>query len=324
MPDYSKIKVPLLSAGNWGGAGLHLRGNIEGFVKAASKHKWLEMHGLHHFTHFYTDYGLNLQKKFFGHFLKGKNTGWRKQPKVLLQVRHWGEHFIERGENEWPLERTQWTKFYLNPADLSLTSKKSEKAGTVAYGGLGEGILFLTPPLEKEIEITGPAAAKLFISSETSDADIFLVLRVFTSDMREVTFQGSHDPHTPVGQGWLRASHRKLDPTFTLPYRPYHVHDEQQPLKPGQVYELDVEIWPTCIVVPKGYRVGLAVRGRDYVYPGFQQPPMPVTGRIYFGVGPFRHDHRLDRPAKVFGGKVTLHTGPEREAYLLLPIIPAK
>lgn len=85
-----------------------------------------------------------------------------------------------------------------------------------------------------------------------------------------------------------------------------------------------MEIWPTCIVVPKGYRVGLAIRGRDYVYPGFQQPPMPVTGRIYFGVGPFRHDHRLDRPAEVFGGKVTLHTGPDRAAHLLLPIIPAK
>ena len=73
-----------------GGQGLHPRGNFEGFVRAASKQKWLESHGLEHWTHFYTDYGVALQKKFFGHFLKGEKTGWDKQPKVLLQVRYAG------------------------------------------------------------------------------------------------------------------------------------------------------------------------------------------------------------------------------------------
>jgi predicted acyl esterase len=324
MPDFSKINVPLLSAGNWGGVGLHPRGNIEGFLQAATKQKWLEMHGLDHFTLFYSDYGVRLQKRFFGHFLKGKDTGWEQQPKVLLQVRHPGEKFVGRAEQEWPLARTQWTKFYLHPAAASLSTQPSSAEANVTYEALGEGLTFLTPPLEQETEITGPVAAKLFVSSTTEDADLFLVLRVFTPDMREVTFQGSNDPHTPVGLGWLRASHRKLDLGRTLPYRPYHTHEEKQPLKPGEVYELDVEVWPTSIVVPQGYRLGLSVRGRDYVYPGFEQPSMPVSGRIYSGVGPFRHDHKKDRPLSVFGGKVTLYTGPHRLAHLLLPIIPAK
>ncbi len=112
MPEYDKINVPLLSAGNWGGVGLHPRGNIEGFVHAATEQKWLEIHGLEHFTHFYTDYGTALQKRFFGHFLKGEDTGWGQQPKVTLQVRHPGERFVERAESEWPLARTQWTPFY--------------------------------------------------------------------------------------------------------------------------------------------------------------------------------------------------------------------
>ena len=324
MPDFSKINVPLLSAGNWGGAGIHPRGNTEGFVNADTPQKWLDMHGLDHFTHFYTDFGVNLQKRFFGHFLKGEDTGWDQQPKVSLHVRHPGEKFVIRAEEEWPLARTQWTKFYLDPADFSLSTSPTSTASDTTYDAIGEGLTFLTPPLDQETEITGPAAAKLFVSSETEDADIFLILRVFTADMREVTFQGSNDPHTPVGNGWLRASHRKLDPARTLPYRPYHTHDEKQPLKPGEVYDLDVEILPTSIVLPKGYRLGLSVRGKDYVYPGFEQPPMPVTGRIYSGVGPFRHDHRKDRPLSVFGGKVTLHTGPKRLSHLLLPIIPTK
>ena len=73
--------------------------------------------------------------------------------------------------------------------------------------------------LERETEITGPSAAKLFVSSSTPDADLFVVLRVFDPDGEEVTFQGAIDPHTPIGQGWLRASHRKLDPALSAPYR---------------------------------------------------------------------------------------------------------
>ncbi len=72
--------------------------------------------------------------------------------------------------------------------------------------------MFLTPPLEQETEITGPSAAKLVVSSSTSDADLFLVIQVFAPDGKEVVFQGALDPHTPIAQGWLRASHRKLDP----------------------------------------------------------------------------------------------------------------
>ncbi len=105
MPDWCKVKVPLLSAANWGGQGLHPRGNFEGFVRAASKQKWLECHGIEHWTHFYTDYGVRLQKKFFGHFLKGEDTGWDKQPKVLLQVRHPGEKFVERHEKRMAARR---------------------------------------------------------------------------------------------------------------------------------------------------------------------------------------------------------------------------
>src|SRR4029453_18293077 len=111
-------------------------------------------------------------------------------------------------------------------------------------------------------------AAKLHVSSETADADLFLIVRVLTPNMREVVFQGALDPHTPIAQGWLRASHRKLDPKLTLPYRPYPTHDEKQPLTPGKIYELDIEIWPTSIVAPAGYRPGLPGRGRDYEYPG--------------------------------------------------------
>jgi len=321
MPDWSKVTTPLLTAANWGGTGLHPRGNIEGFVRAASKNKWLEAHGIEHWTHFYTDYGRLLQKRFFDHFLKGIDNGWQKQPRVQLQVRH-VDKFVERMENEWPLARTQWTKLYLNLADLTLSREPVKGAGDVTYEGFGDGVTFLLPPLKEETEITGPSAAKLFVSSSTADADLFLVLRVFTPDLKEVVFQGAVEPHAPIAQGWLRASHRKIDPQLSTPYRPYHTHDEKQPLTPGQPIDLDVEIWPTCIVVPAGYRIALTVRGKDYVYPGGGGGRLSNMKVEFTGCGPFLHAEPGDRPPAFFGGRVTLHFGPDRAAYVLVPIIP--
>jgi len=320
--DLTKVMVPLLSAANWGGQGLHTRGNFEGFMRAGSQQKWLEAHGGSHWAPFYTDYGVKLQKRFFDYFLKGVANGWDRQPRVLLQVRHPGEQFVERHENEWPLARTQWTRFHLDPKGMRLSTAPVATEQSVTYAAMGDGATFTTPPLEQDTEITGPSALKLFISSPTADADIFAVLRVFDPQGKEVVFQGALDPHTPVGQGWLRASHRKLDAKLSLPYRPYHTHDQAQPLVPGQVYELDVEIWPTCIVVPRGYRIALSVRGRDFEHEGAAATLSNMKNPMR-GCGPFVHDDPVDRPPAVFGGNVTLHMGPDRHAGLLLPIIPA-
>jgi uncharacterized protein len=320
-PQWERIVMPLFTAANWGGQGLHPRGNFEGFVRAASEAKWLEAHGIEHWTHFYTDYGRTLQKKFFDYFLKGEDTGWGRQPRVLLQVRHPGERFVERAENEWPIARTQWTKLYLDPGDASLANTAPAVEATIAFEALGEGVTFMTPPLAAETEITGPVAAKLFVSSSTADADLFLVLRVFSADMKEIVFQGAIDPHTPIAQGWLRASHRKLDPMLTRPYRPYHTHDEKQPLTPGEVVELDIELWPTSIVVPAGYRVALSVRGKDYEYGGGSGGRLSNFKNELKGCGPFLHDDPIDRPKEIFGGRTTLHFEAGREPYLLLPVI---
>jgi hypothetical protein len=320
-PDPARITVPLLSAANWGGNGLHHRGNFEAFLRAASDEKWLEVHGLQHWTHFYTPYGQELQKRFFGHFLKDAETGWDDQPRVLLQVRHIDNTFVERAEREWPLARTSWTRFFLDAEDMRLTDSGPPSPGRVTYPGSGAGATFVTRPFASDTEITGPLAAKLLVSSETEDADLFLVVRVFAPDFAEVTFPGNIDPHTPVGQGWLRASHRKLDPDLSLPYRPYHAHDTRQPLRPDEPVELDIEIWPTCVVVPAGYRLGLSVRGTDYVYPG-EPVRLSNVKRPLTGCGPYNHDEPRDRPADVFGRNVTLHIDPDRPSYLLVPIVP--
>ena len=322
-PNWSKVKTPFLSAANWGGQGLHPRGNFEGFMRATSKQKWLEAHGIEHWTHFYTDYGRDLQLRFFDYFLHGKKNGWGKQPLVQLQVRHI-DRFAKRLENEWPLKRTQWTRLYLDPAGRLTANKSASKKTVLSFEATGDGVTFLTAPLEHDTEVTGPSAVKLYVSSSTTDADIFVVLRVFSPDLKEVVFQGAIDPHTPIGQGWLRASHRQLDKKLSKPYRPYHTHNKKQPLKPGEVVALDIEIWPTSIVVPKSYRIALSIRGKDYVYPGGSGGRLSNFKKELTGCGPFVHDDPRDRPLHVFSGVTGLHFGGAARPYLLLPVVPPK
>ena len=318
---FEDIEVPLLSAANWGGVGLHTRGNFEGFLRAGSRQKWLEVHGDTHFTHFYSAYGEALQKRFFGHFLKGEDTGWDRQPHVSLNIRHPGETFVLRAENEWPLTRTQWTKYFLQP-DGGLERTVPAVETVRSYDTTGDGLTFSTPPLGQSLEITGPVAAKLWVSSETTDADLILALRLFDPQGKEVTFIGSNDPRTPIGLGWLRASHRKLDSEKSTPYRPWHTHDEVWPLMPGEPVEVDVEIWPTSIVVPAGYRLALNVRGKDYEVDG-TDAALPNAPYPMKGAGPFLHIDKDDRPPAIFACRNALHFAPGREPYLLLPVIPA-
>lgn len=321
MPDWDKIEVPILSSANWGGNGLHPRGNFEAFFRAASKDKWLEVHGIEHWTEFYTDYGRELQLKFFDHFLKGEDNGWADRPKVQLQVRHPGEKFVERFENEWPLKRTKWTKFYLHGGSHRLRTEPIENDNQRTYRGFSDGLTFMSAPFEEDTEITGPMASKLWVSSSTTDVDLFLVFRVFTPDLKEVVFQGALDPHTPIAQGWLRGSHRKLDKELSEPFRPYHTHDEKQPLTPGEIYELDIEVWPSCITVPKGHRIALSVRGKDYVYPGEPDEGLSNMKNAFTGVGPFLHNDGKDRPPEIFDGDVTLHFGGDMQPYIMVPIV---
>jgi predicted acyl esterase len=312
-----KINIPVLSAANWGGLGNHQRGNFTAWAKTSSKEKWLEVHGGTHWAGFYTEYGRDLQKRFFDYFLLGRGD-WLEQPAVSLNIRNVDGTFSLRSESEWPLARTEWQTKYLDLTDSSL-SENTPTPEDVTFRALGDGITFATPPLSVTTEITGPLRAKLWISSSTNDADIFLVLRAFDPTENEVLFEGANDPKTPLSQGWLRGSHREVDAQLSQPWMPWHPHLRAEPLVPGKIYEFDVEIWPTCVILPAGYRLALTVLGRDFDH-GLE--PADLGGRIMRGSGPFRHDHPKDRPESIFDNEITLYSGGDYPSSLLVPVIP--
>ena len=181
--------------------------------------------------------------------------------------------------------------------------------------------MFTTLPFDEETEFTGPAAARLWISSSTTDADLFLILRFFDEEGSEVTFEGSTDPNTPIANGWLRASHRALDPHRNTPWQPFHPHDRTDPLRPGGIYPVDIDFAPTCIVVSPGYRLGVSVRGKDCEFTG----DLDAYGESFVyatrGTGGMTHSDPDDRPPGIFGGQVKLHLGPDHRSHVLLPVI---
>ena len=121
--QWDKITVPMLTVGNWTGFALHLRGNTEAYMRAASKHKKLRIHNGSHVHPFYTEEGKRDQLRFFDHWLKGIDNGVMDEPPVKLAIRKGKDEIEWRNEHEWPLKRTQWTKFYF---DISAASSGKE------------------------------------------------------------------------------------------------------------------------------------------------------------------------------------------------------
>jgi putative CocE/NonD family hydrolase len=321
--QWEKITVPVYSAGNWTSFALHLRGNTEAFMCAASKNKKLRIHSGTHFHAFYSEEGRMDQLRWFDHWLKGLDTGIMDDPPVKLEIRTGGGkgRYDFRFENEWPIARTQWTKMYLEiapsngidgrlaPAPPASSNKITYAAGggSVAvhgHGGAGKsGASFETAAMESETEITGPLVLLLWVSSTSEDMDIYATLRNIGPDGKDVFEIGSQGQPVPLTKGWLRASQRKLDADRSLPYRPYHTHDERRWLKAKEPVECQVEIWPTSIVLQKGHKLRLDIQPCDGI-----------------GSAPYTHyqaDYNL-------GAENAIHAGGDKASYLLVPVIPPK
>jgi predicted acyl esterase len=307
-PDLADIKVPLLSAGNWGGVGLHLRGNVEGYLGAGSEHKFLRIHYGDHVIPFYSLEGRLEQKRFLEQWLKDIDTGILREPPIKLAIRHGGDDYRWRYEDEWPMARTLWTEFYLDAADKTLSTDKPGLKAEVSYGAEPDaevkGATFSTDPFEQDTEVTGPIKLKLWVSSRIDDADIFAILRHIGADGTEIMYMGQMGHEIAAAYGWLRLSHRKLDPERSTHYRPFHTHDQLQLVKPGEVVPVEIEIWPASMILKRGHRLILEIASED-------------DPRI----DPFTHTDPQDR---IQSGTVSVHTGDDFDSFLLLPVIPPR
>ncbi|TIA06308.1 galactose-binding like protein [Aureobasidium pullulans] len=283
------------------------------------------------------DADVELQKSFLSAFCKNDDyAGWTqgKKPAVELAIRKTpfkhdtidaasGRAFQFRSEGEWPLARTVYTKYYLTP-DLAFTPDEPSCSfhKRLSYPALtvpddNSYIRFITGAYETNVEITGHIVAHVNVSvtpeltgGTPKDIDIFVTIRHWGADGSEVFYTGSIGDPVPVSKGWQRVSLRKVNKEHPnhREYRPWrdYFSTDVQPVIPGEIYGLDVEVWPTQIVLQKGEKLSFEISGGDTQ-----------------GVGIFSHESPERSPER-FGGINHLHFGPRYSNYVVLPVIPAE
>ncbi|KAF1357094.1 galactose-binding domain-like protein [Delphinella strobiligena] len=316
---------------NWGGILLHLRRNIEGWVGAGSKFKYLRFITGRHDLPFYYKEEVEVQRRFLDAFLKGDDhAGWADgtAPKVDLVLRKGdvgfnnseGEKtFSRRVEHEWPIARTEYTRYYLKP-DQGLATTRPDTKAKLSYRALGNmdepQLLQFKTTFEIETEVTGHLVAHLNVSllpdaggPLPTDIDLFHTLRHLSSEGMEILYTGIAGDGVPLCKGWLRVSLRKPNPEHArhrsyLPYRDY-LSSHVLPVLPGETYPVDGEIWPTNVVLEKGDQFVVEV----------------VSGDTH-GYETFQHNSPIDRSPEKFAGQNFIHFSSSAANYVTLPIIP--
>jgi uncharacterized protein len=310
VPDLARITVPAFVVASWSDQGLHTRGTFGGFRGISSGHKWLDAHGGKKWGYYYAPESLRRQEEFFGHFLKGESTAVTSWPRVRYQVRERGHSGTVRPAADWPLPGTQYQRLFLDagsgllqpepPAVLASVSYDSEQAGR------GRGRATFDLRFETGTDLVGHAALRIWMSApDASDLDVFVALDKLDRYGDRVGFPWyAVYEDGAAAHGWIRASHRELDPARSTPWQPVLAHQRELPPGPGKIVPLDIEILPSGTRFEPGETLRLTVQGRDV-----HRAPRPLVQPL--------HDDSVNR------GPHVIHTGGRFDSHLLVPRAPA-
>jgi hypothetical protein len=262
---FDRIRIPVFLLSRWSAWAIHLPGAIEAFENLPGPHRmvitetpweggfgrpWHENH--------------DLVLRWYDHWLKGVDNGVMQEAPVKIFVR--GRN-AWRDEQEWPLARTVWKKLYLREGGrLDATSPLPHERpdGFFNEPWLGSNkpspcVTYSSAPMVADTEYTGPHALYLYAELDHADAHWIAVLFDVAPDGTK----------TQVTKGWLKASHRELDPGRSRAERPYHPHTRAVPVKPGEVNEYAIEIRDSSYVFRKGHRLQLLLRGQSSPWEDF-------------------------------------------------------
>jgi predicted acyl esterase len=313
VPDLERIEVPAYFVCSVGNHGLHTRGTLEAYHRVSSTQKWLDVHGSKEWRYYYNSDNMDRQRAFFDHFLKGLETDVTSWPPVRVEYRDRTETGPIRDEKQWPPEHVHPTPVYLDGATGQLSRATVPESAAVGYDPTrspveptrhaGEEKAVFTLTFETATDLAGPAALRLWAASPgAEDMDVFVTLDKLNQNGQAVTYPiWGYLNNGPLALGWLRASHRELDPQLSTPDRPVHTHRRALPLPDGEPVALDIEIWPFTANFNAGETLRLTIAGADIYRAG---PEAFVMG----------HDQLNNTAPHV------LYTGGPYHTHLLLPL----
>ena len=339
-PDMARATAPVWIVGPQTGVVIHQLGSSETFIRSvnaeARRFDFVDAW----FPHSYKNATIAEHQRFFDHFLKGEENGIMDGAPVRVQVRTGnGAHSVLE-EQEWPIARTTYPRWYLDatPADwggdgrrtdfLRIRSEIPSEEASVSYdahldighpipaptgyvGGTprwSTGMTFISDPMTEDLVLAGYMKAGLWVSSTSADMDVFVSLRVLDEHDREIRYESLVPPIDPanihpVGHGLLKVSHRVLDETRSTAYWPVPSHTEadHRPLEPGEIVPIEVGLYPSSALIRKGSRLRIDI-----------QPYSPA------GIPSRAYDERYH-----VGATNTVFTGPDHPSYIQLPIVPS-
>lgn len=285
-PRLDKIEIPSYFGSGWYMNELHLKGVFDGYNGTSNIQKRMLVGPKPWPIRPWAGYHYEMLR-WYDHWLKGMDTRVMEGAPIQLYI-HGDETW--RSENEWPLKRTEFRDFYLG-GKSGHEGTLSESAGAEQTRKIdfdpatpeafhGEPRLnYRTEPMSKAMELTGPIALYLQASSTAKDIDWVVAVHDEAPDgtARELC------------KGWLRSSHRRIDPAKSTPAKPYHPHNAVELLDPGAVYEMPIEIWPICNVFKPGHRLRLEVANADSIIHAQGKPHVTIraksTNTVYEGGG---------------------------------------
>ena len=304
---YDKIKVPFYArSGWWAYAHMHLVGAFHNYLGIDAPKK-LEIDApVVEIRPLPDEYNQEVVR-WFDYWLKGMDTGIMDEPPIRFYVNGADEW---RQENEWPLARTQWTRFHLRrwqglsmePEEVfgkpdAFVQQPPDETFDPSF------VQYVSEPQTEAVEITGPIAFYFHAEIDQDDTSWILSLRDVHPNGREVE----------LTKGFLKASHRAVDGERSKPHEPYHPHRESEPVTPGEIYEYAISLAPTSNVFKRDHRIKLVISSLDHARSRNYELAPESLGRTH-------------APWHLAGSKTTLHKifhDPDHPSHLLLPVIPA-
>ena len=298
-----KIRIPVYATGSYMHS-LHLRGATHSFMNVRSRSKWMRLHRDFEWPDFNNPKYMADLKLFFDRYLKNIRNGWEMTPRLRMGITDAYEfdYQVDRPENEFfPLDRTQYTKFYLDAGNGTLTTEAPAQEASVSYDAeTGDASFDVT--FTEDTEISGLSKLRLWVEADGNDEmDLFIHVKKMNEN-GEIPLRvfGENDPGTP---GKMRVSHRELDLEKSKEYQPIQTHTNEQKLRPGEIVPVDIEIYPLARLWHAGETLRINVA------------PRMVREDTWFLPLVYDTDNK---------GRHIIHTGGKYDSYFYAPVVPAK
>ncbi|MDQ2852319.1 MAG: CocE/NonD family hydrolase [Actinomycetota bacterium] len=340
-PQVEDVTTPVWIIAPQSGAAIHQLGSSETFIRSqASRSRKLDFIDAW-FPRCYHPTTVAEHMRYFDHWLKGIENGVPTDPPIRIEIRTGnGATYPLVGEQDWPIARTKYVKYYLDAANsdwqgdehglrvgkLAPTAPDREdstswdagvelgKAIPAPIGHVGgaprwsTGVSFVSDPVQQDMVLIGYLKASLWVSSTSSDMDVHVSVRVIDEQDREIRYEAVVLPMDarhihPVGYGLLKVSHRALDRARSTEFFPVQTHTESEyaPLAKDEVVEIEIGLNPSSALIRKGCRLRVDL-----------QPVVPA------GLPSRTFDESYHT-----GASNTVYTGPDHLSYIQLPLLPS-